>query len=204
MPGLAGVLAALALSLPQPALADVFNSQTTATNSVASRLDKLEAELKQLRSAGPAPAPVARPTGVQSPGTAAPGGLTLPTPPSQDGIPVPPEPSAVPETEHYVILGRLNGKTLVKQGAVRYLLTDAELAPFMASRAGLAVRRLDMGNTQAMPSAKPADSALKPAGTASRATASDNAALAQASRKKSPPPPPPVSNDTRNSATPKN
>lgn len=203
MPGLAGLLGLLALSLTQPAMADVFNSQSTTANSVASRLDKLESELKQLRSAGPVTAPAAPPVGGQPPAVAGPGGLTLPTPPNPGGIPVPPEPSAVPETEHYVILGRLNGKTLVKQGAVRYLLTDAELAQFMSTRAGLSVRRLDMGNNQATPSGKPADSALKPAGTASHATASDNAALAQASRK-APPPPPPVSHDTRKAATQKN
>lgn len=188
--GLAGLLVSLmTLGVVQSASADVFNSSTPDPTGVSARLEKLEQELKTLKGGGVAPA--ATPGQPAVPG---PGGLTLPNPPEMGSIPfpgaAPAAASATEETEQYVILGKVNGKTLVKQGAVRFVLTDRQLASFIQSRPNLGVRRLSSESSLVAQAGSAAASA-KPSGAASKATASDNAALAKASGR-TPPPPPPV------------
>lgn len=186
--GLAGLLVSLmTLGIVQSASADVFNSSNPDPSGVNARLEKLEQELRTLKGGA---APAATPGQPAAPG---PGGLTLPVPPETGSIPfpgaAPAAASAMEETEQYVILGKVNGKTLVKQGAVRFVLTDRQLASFIQSRPNLGVRRLaPVVDTQVAPGGS---SSGKPSGVASKATASDNAALAKATGS-TPPPPPPV------------
>lgn len=186
--GLAGLIVSLmVLGIAQSASADVFNSTTPDPTGVNARIDKLEQELRALKGGAAAVVP-------GQPGAPGPGGLTLPAPPELGAIPfpgaAPASAESVPETELYAILGKVNGKTLVKQGTVRFLLTDRQLAEFIRSRPNLGVRRLATEDS-AQP-AQAGNATGKPAGVASRATASDNAALAKATGS-TPPPPPPVS-----------
>lgn len=185
--GLAGLLVSLmTLGIVQSASADVFNSSTPDPSGVNARLEKLEQELRTLKGGAPAATP-------GQPGAPAPGGLTLPTPPEMGSIPfpgaAPAAASSTEEMEQYVILGKVNGKTLVKQGSVRFVLTDRQLASFIQSRPNLGVRRLAPADQTAQ--AGSAAASGKPSGVASKATASDNAALAKATGS-TPPPPPPV------------
>lgn len=186
--GLAGLLVSLmTLGIVQSASADVFNSSSPDPSGVNARLEKLEQELKMMKGgASPAATP-------GQPAVAGPGGLTLPNPPEMGSIPfpgaAPAAASSTEETEQYVILGKVNGKTLVKQGSVRFVLTDRQLASFIQSRPNLGVRRLAPADQTAQ--AGSAAASGKPSGVASKATASDNAALAKATGS-TPPPPPPV------------
>lgn len=209
--GLAGLIVSLmSLGFVQTASADVFNSANADPTGVSARIDKLEQELKAIRGGGA----VASPGAAGVPGV---GGLTLPPPEELGKVKFPgAAPSAPPaapeevrrEVEQFVVMGKVNGKTLVKQGEVRFMLTDRQLAEFVQSRPNLGVRRLGVKTvSDQMEAAEVSPAKQGQHGAVSKATASDNAALARATSSMTPPAPPPIGSPSptpkRDAAAPK-